>query len=150
MSREKRDVYAYCRENPLINSERYKIGTQKREIRRYCEKNGIKVTDWIEDTSTLAEMDGRDGIEFLLTEAPEGSAVIVINTSVLWFDGDGKIKIIKSLLKKHMTVISVEQPDFTIDDKDPNRFLLNGISEIVNRYLEYREEQEIRNGGDAE
>jgi len=150
MSRERQDVYAYCRENPLINSERYKIETQKREIGRYCEKNGIDVTDWIVDISTLADMDERDGIEFLLTVAPEGSSVIVTNTAVLWDDEYGMIEIRRAILEKNLKIISLEQPDFKINEKDPNTFLINRISEIMSRFVEYREEYGLRNGGDAE
>ncbi|WBL27535.1 hypothetical protein ORQ91_00080 [Bacillus safensis] len=78
----------------------------------------------------------RDRLTDLLSALSEGEVkrVIVMNTSRLWRADNAKVMIKRQLMKANAEINSVEQRTYSIYDKDPNDFLINGMMELLDQY----------------
>lgn len=60
--------------------------------------------------------------------------IIVLNTSRLWRADIVKILIHRELKKHKVDIKSIEQPNYSIYNYDPNDFLINGMMELLDQY----------------
>ncbi|AOC93071.1 hypothetical protein BARD7_03632 [Bacillus amyloliquefaciens] len=78
----------------------------------------------------------RDGITNFFAALSEGviKKVVVMNTSRLWRADNAKVMIKRQIMKGSAGVSSIEQPIYSIYDRDPNDFLLNGMMVLLDQY----------------
>lgn len=84
--------------------------------------NADVVEDALEERGALLDM---------LDRLSEVEAVVVLNTSRLWRDDGPKFFIQRALKRKHVDIISVEQPSYTLYDDSPANRFVNTIMEAV-------------------
>ncbi|MCY9136852.1 hypothetical protein MOE66_19915 [Bacillus atrophaeus] len=69
-----------------------------------------------------------------------------MNTSRLWRADNAKVMIKRQLMKDSARVSSIEQPTYSIYDRDPNDFLLNGMMELLDQYDRLSINMKLANG----
>lgn len=126
--------YAYRRVSTQSQVE--DNGTQMQEdvIDKFCKEKGIEITETFEDLGISGTVVDRDGITELLAILEDGDRIIVQNTSRLWRDDVAKVMIRREIQKAGADVISIEQPTYSVNTKDPNDFLINGMMELLDQY----------------
>lgn len=133
-------VYAYYRVSTQTQVEQNGTDMQVDIVERYCSENGIEITDTFSDEGISGAMDDmddtleREGLIELLATVNKGDLIIVQNTSRLWRSDTAKVVIRREIKKAGAKLLSVEQPTYDIDKKDPNNFLVNGIMELLDEY----------------
>lgn len=130
-------VFGYVRVSTETQAEKgYGKEVQENAIKEYCKVNGLELIEVFKDLGVSGTLIERDGLTELLTAISEGKIkkVIVMNTSRLWRADNAKVMIKRQLMKANAEVSSVEQSTYSIYDKDPNDFLLNGMMELLDQY----------------
>lgn len=127
-------VYAYYRVSTQTQAELNGIEMQVAEVEKYCKLNGIEITGSFEDEGISGTIVEREGITELLSVLEKGDKVVVQNTSRLWRDYFAHAMIRHEIEKIGADVLSVEQPTYSVKDKDPNDMLFNGLMELLDRY----------------
>ena len=138
-------VYAYMRVSTETQAEKgYGLDTQRTEIEKYAEENGITIADYFTDAgvSGAAKATAEDseaiskraGLLELLSSINEEDAILVLNTSRLWRSDNTKVLIRRELMKRNAKIISIEQPKYDIYAKDPNDLLIAGIIELLDEW----------------
>lgn len=110
------------------------IQMQINAIKEYCEKNGYELVEVFKDEGISGTVINREGLTDLLASLNGINKIVVLNTSRLWRSDQAKAMIKHQLQKVKAEVISIEQPTYSIYDKDPNEFLINSIMEILDQY----------------
>lgn len=110
------------------------LETQEDSIVEYCRLNKLELVEIFVDEGISGTVLGREGLMDLLSKFNGISKVVVINTSRLWRDDEAKVWIHMELKKAGADVLSVEQPTYSIYNKDPNNFLMNGMMELLDQY----------------
>jgi len=134
---EMEKVYGYVRVSTETQAEKgYGKDVQENAIRDYCKQNGLELVEVFSDLGVSGTLIERDGLTDLLASISEGEVktVIVMNTSRLWRSDNAKVMIKRQLMKANAEVKSIEQPTYSIYDKDPNDFLINGMMELLDQY----------------
>ena len=126
--------YAYYRCSTETQMERNGLQMQEEVISRYAESHGVEIRDSFCDKGISGTTYERDGLLDLLTTVESGDRIVVQNTSRLWRDDITKVMIQKELRTKGVDVVSVEQPNYTINSKDPNDFFVNSLMELLDQY----------------
>jgi site-specific DNA recombinase len=57
-----------------------------------------------------------------------------LNTSRLWRSDIVKVLVHRELKKYGVDIQSIEQPQYSIQKKDPSDFLINGLMELLDQY----------------
>jgi site-specific DNA recombinase len=130
-------VFGYIRVSTETQAEKgYGKDVQETAIKEYCKQNGLQLVEVFRDLGVSGTAIERNGLTELLAALSEGEVkkVIVMNTSRLWRDDMAKVLIKRELQKVNAHVVSIEQKDYDIYNKDPNDFLINGIMELLDQY----------------
>ncbi|MCP1191536.1 recombinase family protein [Priestia flexa] len=130
-----KEVYGYIRVSTETQAEKgYGLSTQENAVKEYCKRNKLKLVELFKDEGVSGTEVNRNGLTDLLASLNGTKTVVVMNTSRLWRSDNAKVMIKRQLLKAEAEVLSVEQPTYSIYDKDPNDFLVNGMMELLDQY----------------
>ncbi|MEM1506341.1 recombinase family protein [Domibacillus sp. 8LH] len=130
-------VLGYVRVSTETQAEKgYGKDVQENAIKEYCKQNGLELVEVFRDLGVSGTLIERDGLTEVLAAVSEGEVktVVVMNTSRLWREDNAKVMIKRQLMKANAEVKSVEQRTYSIYDKDPNDFLINGMMELLDQY----------------
>lgn len=130
-------VYGYIRVSTEMQKETgYGLETQVRSIKDHCKKNNFELIRVFRDEGISGtEFDDRPALQELLGSfTTEIQHVVIFKTDRLWRDDVAKALIKRSLFKRNAHIISVDQPEYSIYDKEPNNFLMNSMMELLDQY----------------
>lgn len=136
--------YGYVRVSTETQSEKgYGLETQREAITKYAAANGYPlehifedagISGNIKDTDDDDAINKRAGLIELLATIEADDVVVVLNTSRLWRSDMTKAIVRRELLRRGVRVISIEQPRYNLENKDPNDYLINAIMEALDVY----------------
>lgn len=127
-------TYAYYRVSTKTQAEKNSTQMQKDVIKKYCEEKGIALADSFEDEGISGTIENRDGLLECIANLESGDRILVQNTSRLWRKDTVKVFVVRELQKIGADIISIEQPNYTIYEKDPSSKLFNAIMEALDEY----------------
>lgn len=137
-------LHGYVRVSTDTQAEKgYGLEDQKKGIADFVQQKGYTLVETFVDAgcsgakedlqADIAEdaLEERGALLDMLDRLSEVDAVIVLNTSRLWRDDGPKFFIQRALKRKHVDIISVEQPTYTLYDNSPSNKFVNTIIEAV-------------------
>ncbi len=142
-------VFGYVRVSTETQAEKgYGKDVQETAIKEYCKINKLEIVGIFRDLGVSGTIFPLDGITDLFAALSEGviKRVVVMNTSRLWRADNAKVMIKRQLMKDNAIVTSIEQPTYSIYDRDPNDFLLNGMMELLDQYDRLSINMKLANG----
>ena len=132
-----KQVYGYIRIFTDTQSEKgYGLEIQSEAIKKYCDENAFELIEIFEDqsVSTADLISKRKGLLQLLSALDSVNTIVVINTNCLWRSDTANVLIQREVKRRYGEVISIEQPNYSIYNKDPNEALISSMSELIDEY----------------
>lgn len=123
--------FTYFRCSTESQIEKNGLQMQKDVVYKYCAEHGITISGEFHDDGISGAEEMREGMLDLLSNLESGDRVIVQNTSRLWRGDFAKVFIQRQMMKLGADVISIENPSYTIYEKDPNNYLMNTLFEAL-------------------
>lgn len=138
------NYFGYCRvSTPTQVTEGFGLQAQEQAIQKYADEHDFTLTDIFFDKGVSGAIDAtasddaitkRTGLISLLATVKNGDCVVVLNTNRLWRSELAKAIVKRELLRAGVSVISVEQPDYRIDSKNPEEVLVASILEAIDTF----------------
>lgn len=127
-------IYAYYRVSTKTQAEKNSTKMQMGVIKKHCEENNISLGGSFEDEGVSGTIENRDGLLECMASLEAGDKILVQNTSRLWRKDTVKVFVVRELQKIGADIISIEQPNYTIYEKEPSNKLFNAIMEALDEY----------------
>lgn len=134
--------YGYVRVSTATQAEKgYGLDTQLEAIEKWSRDNGITIEKVYRDegvsgaardnASTEEAIGKRHGLLELLNVLQEGDSVVVLNTSRLWRSKATSFLIPRELINRKANVISIQQPEYSLYNDDPNNRFIEVMLEAM-------------------
>lgn len=127
-------IYAYYRVSTKTQAEKNSTKMQMDVIKKHCEENNVSLDGSFEDEGISGTIENRDGLLECMANLESGDKILVQNTSRLWRKDTVKVFVVRELQKIGADIISIEQPNYTIYEKEPSNKLFNAIMEALDEY----------------
>lgn len=137
-------TYGYIRVSTETQAEKgFGLEDQQRGIEEYAAQNGLTIerifvdagiSGAMSDTDEDDALSKRAGLMDLFTAIEDKDTVIIMNTSRLWRSDMAKVLIRRVLKKKHINLISIQQPRYNMYEENPNEKILSVITEALDEW----------------
>lgn len=129
-------VVGYLRVSSRGQVERgYGKDLQLKAIVETCKSKGYKLDGVYFDTISGTEKgyEGREGFHQLIIDCNEKNIkkILIYDLSRLWRDDVTKILIKKELVKNGMSIVSYNQPQYSINSTDPSEYLISNLLDAL-------------------
>ena len=102
---------------------------------KYCKQHNLELVECFRDIGISGtEVDKRPGLISLLASLNGVNRIVVYSTCRLWRDDIATGIIKRELLKANADVLSIRQPDYSIQTKDPMGVFTNAILQAIDQY----------------
>ena len=116
-------VYGYIR----VSTEKQTTEVQKYEIEKYCERNGLRIDKWIDETISGAKDLKKRKISGMLRRLKKGDIIICTEISRLGRSMQIIWRIMDICLSKNVTIISLKE-HYRLSDDPMSKFILSVYS----------------------
>lgn len=110
------------------------LDVQREQITDLCLKHNLEFVELFEDAGISGATMDRPGLQSMIALMPELDAVIVLSTDRLWRDDIVKGVVKKAFMDTKTEVISVDNPNYNVNESEPTEYLVTAILEALDSY----------------